>query len=208
MATTTPPDSLENLWSSLSTASTPELKSAELIQARASDPLTKLRRNICLNSGFGILIGLLFVALFIQFDNFWVRFFLGVLLIGYAMAIAYNSYLLRKVILTPAADENILIRLRLLHYRMKKALQTVELVALFFYPFSLTAGFVMALAEENKLDKLSTEPVLQAILVACYVVIVPICYYVTKWLNQIAFGKEIKQIYDLIEAFEAEETGK
>lgn len=202
MATTTPPDSLESLWSSLSAAPIPELKSAQHILAKANDPLAKLRRNIRINSGYAILFGLFFLALFIYFDFFWVRFFLGVLLLGYALSIAYNSYLLRKVILTPAADENILIRLRLIHYRMKKALQTVEIVALFFYPFSLTAGFIMALAEANKLDKLSTEPALQGILLACFIVFVPICYYLTKWMNKLAFGKEIAQINDLIQGFD------
>ncbi len=205
MATTTPPDSLESLWSSLSAAPVPELKSAQQIQAKANDPLAKLRRNIRINNGYGIIFGLLFIALFVYFDFFWVRFFIGILLLGFALSTVYNSYLIRKVLLTPAADENILIRLRLIHYRMKKALQTIEIVALFFYPFSLTAGFIMALAEAGKLDKLSTEPLLQGLLIACFIIIVPICYFITKWMNKIAFGKEIAKIHDLIVAFESTE---
>jgi hypothetical protein len=204
MATTTPPDSLESLWSSLSTASTPELISAQKLQASSADPLLKLRLNIRINSGYGILFSLLFLALFVYFDFFWVRFFLGVVLLGYVLAIVYNSYLLRRVLITPAADENIRIRLSLIYYRMKKALQTVEIAALFFYPFSLTAGFIMALAEEGKLEKLSTEPLLQGLLVACFVLFVPLCYYLTKWLNKIAFGKEVDRIFDLLTALDEE----
>lgn len=158
MATTTPPDSLESLWSSLSSAATPELKSAERLRAGSADPLLKLRRNIRVNSGYAIAFGIGFLALFIYFDFFWVRFFLAVLIAGYALGVIYNSYLLRKVLITPTADENIRLRLGLIYYRMKKALQTVEITALFFYPFSLTAGFIMALAEADKLDALSTEP--------------------------------------------------
>lgn len=202
MATTTPPDSLESLWSSLSAAPVPELKSAQHIQAKANDPLSKLRKNIRINSGYGILFGLVFLALFIYFDFFWVRFFLGILLVGYALSIAYNSYLLRKVLITPAADENIRLRLSLIYYRMKKALQTIEIAAVFFYPISLTSGFIMALAEAGKLEKLSTEPFLQWILVGCFVVFVPLCYLLTKWLNKIAFGKEVDRIYNLLETYD------
>jgi len=204
MATTTPPDSLESLWSSLSTAATPELISAQKLQASSADPLLKLRLIIRINSGYGILFSLLFLALFVYFDFFWVRFFLGVVLLGYVLAIVYNSYLLRRVLITPAADENIRIRLSLIYYRMKKALQTVEIAALFFYPFSLTAGFIMALAEEGKLEKLSAEPLLQGLLVACFVLFVPLCYYLTKWLNKIAFGKEVDRIFDLLTALDEE----
>jgi len=204
MATTTPPDSSESLWSSLSTAATPELISAQKLQASSADPLLKLRLIIRINSGYGILFSLLFLALFVYFDFFWVRFFLGVVLLGYVLAIVYNSYLLRRVLITPAADENIRIRLSLIYYRMKKALQTVEIAALFFYPFSLTAGFIMALAEEGKLEKLSTEPLLQGLLVACFVLFVPLCYYLTKWLNKIAFGKEVDRIFDLLTALDEE----
>lgn len=205
MATTTPPDSLESLWSSLSAAPVPELKSAQRLLAGSADPLTKLRRNIRINSAYGILFGLGFLALFIYFDFFWVRFFLGILLVGYALSIAYNSYLLRKVLLTPAADENIRIRLSLIYYRMKKALQTIEIAAVFFYPISLTSGFIMALAEAGKIDKLSTEPFLQWILVGCFVVFVPLCYLLTKWLNKIAFGKEVDRIYSLLETYDKAE---
>jgi len=189
----------------LSTAHTPELKSAQKLYDRTTDPLTKLRRNIRINSGYGIVFGLGFLALFLYFDFFWVRFFLGILLVGYALSIVYNSYLLRKVLITPAADENIRIRLNLIYYRMKKALQTIEIAALFFYPISLTAGFVMALAEAGKIDKLSTEPVLQWLLVACFVVFVPLCYLLTKLLNKIAFGKEVDRIYTLLQAYDDEE---
>lgn len=188
----------------MSTAATPELISAQKLQASSADPLLKLRLIIRINSGYGILFSLLFLALFVYFDFFWVRFFLGVVLLGYVLAIVYNSYLLRRVLITPAADENIRIRLSLIYYRMKKALQTVEIAALFFYPFSLTAGFIMALAEEGKLEKLSTEPLLQGLLVACFVLFVPLCYYLTKWLNKIAFGKEVDRIFDLLTALDEE----
>jgi len=188
----------------LSTAATPELISAQKLQASSADPLLKLRLIIRINSGYGILFSLLFLALFVYFDFFWVRFFLGVVLLGYVLAIVYNSYLLRRVLITPAADENIRIRLSLIYYRMKKALQTVEIAALFFYPFSLTAGFIMALAEEGKLEKLSTEPLLQGLLVACFVLFVLLFYYLTKWLNKIAFGKEVDRIFDLLTALDEE----
>lgn len=204
MATTTPPDSLESLWNSLSAAPTPELKSAQSLQASTADPLSKLRRNIRINSGYGILFGLGFLALFIYFNFFWVRFFLGILLVGYALSVIYNSYLLRKVLITPAADENIRLRLSLIYYRMKKALQTIEIAAIFFYPISLTAGFIMALADAGKLDKLSTEPFLQWMLVGCFVVFVPLCYLLTKWLNKLAFGKEVDRIYALMTDFDEE----
>jgi hypothetical protein len=40
--------------------------------------------------------------------------------------------------------------------------------------------------------------------VGALVVLTPACYYLTRWLNKLAFGNEVKRLQELVQSFEQE----
>jgi len=199
------PDPINELWVMMNSAANQppvQLPDAEYMIRKAVDPLHKLRKNIRINSGYGVFFILIGIYVMVSSPFFWVRFLLGIMVAGMVANIVYNEYLIRKVLLTPPADQNIRLRLSMIHYRMKQALRTIEYVAIFFYPLSITAGFVLALADSGKLSLIETDKTLQAILIGSYFVFTPLCFFLTRWLNKVAFGKEVARIGQLVKEME------
>ncbi len=198
-------DPINELWGMINSAANQppvQLPDAEYMSRKAVDPLHKLRKNIRINSGYGVLFVLIGIYVMYNSPYFWVRFLLGAMVAGMIANVVYNEYLIRKVLLTPPADQNIRLRLSMIHYRMKQALRTIEYVALFFYPLSITAGFVLALADSGKLNLIETDKTLQAILIGSYFVVTPLCFLLTRWLNKVAFGNEVERLGQLVKEME------
>lgn len=207
MATTEPTFDINDLWKNLSSEQPRQPISNETLlywQHRSNDPLDKLRKNIKINSAYTVIFLLAWTFLFFYAEHFWLRFLLGIMVAGHIAGLLYNRWLLRDVLITPPADTLIRERLTHLCYRMMQGLKSIEYVALFFYPVSITSGFCLALASENKLDLIGTDPVLQGLLVGAMVVLTPACYYLTRWLNKLAFGKEVMRLQALVQSFENE----
>lgn len=205
MATTTPTPSIEQLWEQLSSSPAPAASTQtqlEQLHSRSNDPLRQLRRAIRINSGYTIIFGIAWLFLFIAVDAFWVRFCFGILLAAHIAGLFYNSWLLRRVLPTPPADLHIKSRLYAIQLRMQQALRGVELVALFFYPVSITAGFTLALWEADKLHLLGTELFLQLLLLGSFVVLVPLCYLLTRYLHRVAYGKQLRALQSILDGFE------
>jgi hypothetical protein len=205
MATTTPTPSIEQLWEQLSSSPTPAAftqNQLEQLHGHSNDSLRLLRRSIRINSGYTIVFGIAWLFLFIAVDAFWVRFCFGIMVAAHIAGLFYNSWLLRRVLPTPPADLHIKNRLQAIHLRMQQALRGTEWVALFFYPVSITAGFTLALWEADKLHLLGTELALQLLLLGSFVVLVPLCYLLTRYLHRVAYGKQLATLRALLEAFE------
>lgn len=205
MATTTPTPSIEQLWEQLSSSPAPAAftqTQLEQLHSRSNDPLRQLRHAIRINSGYTIIFGIAWLFLFIAVDAFWVRFCFGILLAAHIAGLFYNSWLLRRVLPTPPADLHIKSRLYAIQLRVQQALRGVELVALFFYPVSITAGFTLALWEADKLHLLGTELFLQLLLLGSFVVLVPLCYLLTRYLHRVAYGKQLRALQSILDGFE------
>ncbi|MFN3528896.1 MAG: hypothetical protein ACK417_03115 [Bacteroidia bacterium] len=209
MATRKPPFDITLLWEQLSTAPQPELlssKSLEKLRESSHNPLQRLRRAIRINSGYTLLFGVLWLALLLYIPDFWLRFLIGILLGAHVIGLAYNRYLLRNVLANPPADMHIHSRLKHIHLRMQQALRGIEYVALFFYPISATIGFAYALLEADKLHLLNEKFEVQLTLIVSLLVLVPICFLITRLLHKQAYGKQLTKLQELINEFEKNEV--
>jgi hypothetical protein len=161
-------------------------------------PLAKLRKNIYINTGFAIVILIGFIGLLFYVDGFLFRLFTGILCVTYVAAILFNIYMVRNYLHEPAPDQSLKEYLTTLLYNMNKAFRSVELIALMIYPIAMTAGFLMPLTLEGKIDLIYNEPIVQGILIACYIVLTPLCWYLAKYMNKVAFGKYLSQLEDIL----------
>lgn len=193
---------LQALWDKHSTREeqSQALQKNDLLRLHSNKnaPLAKLRNNIYINTGFAIVILIGFIGLLFYVDGFLFRLFTGILCITYVAAILFNLYMVRNYLREPAPDQSLKEYLTTLLYNMNKAFRSVELIALMIYPIAMTAGFLMPLTLEGKIDLIYNEPIVQGILIACYIVLTPLCWYLAKYMNKVAFGKYLTQLEDIL----------
>lgn len=184
-------NNLNDLWNGFQQAQPdgPEVIASDLqsLKSKANGPIAKLKTNLLINSGFAVAGILIFGFLMFYIDQTIVQVLLGVVLLAYAANIWLNNYIHRKYLKTVLPEQDTFHYLSNLELGIRTLLKRLEQTAVFIYPISMTAGFLIPLAQENALHLLEKTEV-QLILVACWVVFTPICYFVTRYLNRKAFG--------------------
>jgi len=183
---------------------TPELKESDLqkLKERSDSPLKNLKRNILINSGFASVFLIGFIALFIIVDGFWFRFFMAIVSFFYLASIFFNRWVSQKYLQELPHDESILIRLKSIYTGMNKAFRAQELTSIFIYPIAMTAGFLLPLTLNGELDLFNEGYALWIILFILFIILTPLCYWLGKYLNKLAFGKYIKQIGAIVDEME------
>jgi hypothetical protein len=196
---------LKELWDKGSGDSKlPEFNQNDLLfmRERTDSPINKLKRNIQINSGFGIFFTLVFGYLFFTIDGFWFRIFMGALVLAYLAGVWFNNRIIKTYLKEIPKDESLKSYLERLTKGMRRAFRAVEITAIFIYPIAMTAGFLIPMTLENKLDQFSKGPFLWVLLFSLFVIITPLCFWLTRVLNKLAFGKYIDEIQKVLQQIE------
>ena len=200
---------LKELWSQNDdqNINIPEFNSADLskLKERSDSPLKKLRRNIQINSIFGWVFLIGFLVLLFIIDGLWFRVFMSILCLAYFAAILFNRWIIKKYLTEIPMDDTLLEHLKGVHHGMYKAFRAIELASIIVYPIAMTAGFLIPLTMENKLDHFSEGRFLWVLLLVLFVVLTPACFYLNRFLTKLAFGKYVKQIKDIVDEMELTE---
>ena len=189
-------DNLKNLWANLDPSfEGPEITKMQInLKSRVEMPLEKLRSNVRLNLAMGFICMIILGAVFVIFDGFWARVLLGIILFGYIGFIWQTIYLYRRYLQNLYPENDIKSYLKTLHYSLKAGLRYQELIAIFFYPVSLAAGFLLSLYEQGEIETLFSNPFLWGTLIAIIILITPLFYLLSRWLYKITFDKYLDQI--------------
>ncbi len=193
---------LQELWDKRNNKeiSSPVLEEKDIAQLKESikSPIQILKRNFIINTAFALLILLGFIYLFFTVDWFLFRLFTAILCISYVAAIVFNVIIYKRYLQVQSPDQPIITYLTFLVEGMRKSFKAAEIIALAIYPIAMTAGFLLPLSLENKLSLLYNEPIVQGILIACYVLLTPLCWYLARWMNKVAFGNYVDQLDELL----------
>lgn len=138
---------LKDIWAEMDPCfEGPEIKLKQLeLKSRVETPLTKMRSNFRMNLVLAGISTLIMVTLFILVDGFWFRILMGTILVGYAAIIWQTTYLYNRYLKNLYPDEDVKNYLQGLHKSIKEGLRYQELIAIFFYPVSLAAGYFLSL---------------------------------------------------------------
>lgn len=177
----------------------------EQLHSKSQSPLRILRRNLIINSVFAAIILVGFSALLFLIDAFLFRLFTGILCLAYVVAIYFNYWIYRNYLKEPANDSAIITYLTQLIKGLRKAFRSAEIGGLIVYPIAMTAGFLLPLSQEGLVDLLFTNGVIQLILISCYIVFTPLCWWVARKMNDVAFGKYVTQLEVLVGELEQKE---
>ncbi|HRI21722.1 MAG TPA: hypothetical protein PLA68_12250 [Panacibacter sp.] len=182
------------------------LKSSTLSKITSHSPLEKIKKNLLINMIFGVLICLLYVAVIFYFRIWQVQLctILVLLFSLWALYTAYSQY--KNINSTISAVNPVLQELKRHYQSITDWMNTQQRVALFFYPVSAAGGFILGgVSESGKtVSDFMSKPLVWVALLIALVVLVPACWYLTKWMFKYSFGKHIKSLKENIDALEAE----
>jgi hypothetical protein len=186
----------------------PEWDQADLLKLkeRSDSPIRKLKRNILINSIFAMAFAIGFIALIILVDGFWFRIFTAVVTLAYISGIFFNRWIINTYLKDIPIDDNLLHRLKSIYTGINKAFRALEYSSILIYPIAMTSGFLIPLTLEGKLDAFDAGPELWVILGVCYIVLTPLCFWIGRILNRIAFGKYLREIEVLVKSLEKAEN--
>jgi hypothetical protein len=197
---------LKDIWSQNDdqNINMPEFNSDDLakLKERSDSPLKKLKRNIQINSVFGWVFLAGFIVLLFIVDGLWFRVFMTILCLAYVAGIFFNRWIIQRYLTEIPMDDSLLDHLKGVHYGMNKAFRAIEMASILIYPIAMTAGFLIPLTLENKLDHFNESAFLWILLLVLFIVLTPACFYLNRYMTKLAFGKYVKQIKDIVDEME------
>lgn len=203
--------SLENQWQHMNEQGDDDLtalmNNPQLNKLTSHQPLQKIKHNLLINMAWGIGIAIGYVLILIYFPFWQVRLCIGIVLLFtlWAIGTAYSQY--KSIQPFVSSQNSLLAEMRRHHASMIQWMRTQERVALFIYPISTAGGFMLggAMGSGKSVDFFMSKPVVQIALVICIAVMVPLAYWLAKWLFKKSFGKHLKSLGENIEALSSEE---
>jgi uncharacterized membrane protein YoaK (UPF0700 family) len=201
--------SIKNNWSQLNEQQDDDLssmlRSKKISKHRSHSPLEKIKRNLLINMTWCVVICILYMLIIFYFRYWQVQVALGIVLIFsmWALSTAYSVY--RKINTTISASNSLITELKRHHQTIASWMSSQQRVALFIYPVSAVGGFMLggAMGSGKSVDYFMSKPMVWLILLVTIIVLVPLCYYLAKWMSNYAFGKHLKSLQQNI--FDLEE---
>ena len=202
--------SIEQDWKQLDGQENDELSSmltlSKISYLHSHNPLQKLKTNLLINIIWGVLNCTGYFIIIITFPILQVQ-------IGFAIIIIFSGWTLCKALLQyksiqPNISANIALldELKRQHQSFTEMIRTQLKVALFIYPISAAAGFMLGgvVGSGKSVQAFMQKPVIWIILLAIVVILTPLCHLLAKWILRYSFGKHLDTLQEKITELEAE----
>nr|MBC7612753.1 hypothetical protein [Pseudopedobacter sp.] len=119
----------------------------------------------------------------------------------------YAGFQLYKSIETNVTANNLLSELKRVVYILEEWIGVQCKVAIFVYPISATGGYFLGgvIGSGKTVGQFMSRPFVVYAFIITIIILMPICYYLSKWMFNYSFGKSIKQMQKLIDELTAVE---
>lgn len=177
-----------------------------VVAAPSKDPLEKIKRNLLINSVWGLVIAAGYVLVLIKFPVWQVLVCIGIVFLFTLWAVAKTILLYREI--KKPMPHNTLLQEMERHYQgIQSWMNVQEKAALLIYPVSAAGGFMIggSLGAGKPIDIVMSKPIMLVSLVITIAILVPICIYLAKWLNKKAFGRYAAQLKQNIDNLKTEQ---
>ncbi len=202
--------SIQNIWGDINNKQDDDLSSLlykpNLSKLTSHNPLEKIKKNLLMNIVWGIIICAAYIFIIIHFQIWQVQASIGIVLLFslWALYTAFIEY--KKLHTTISANSSLLLEMRRHCESITRWLNTQQKVALIIYPISAAGGFMLGgvIGSGKSVEVFMSKPVVVIALVATIIILVPICYYLAKWMCNYSFGKHLKALQQNIQDLESE----
>jgi hypothetical protein len=203
--------SLEKQWQHINEQGDDDLatlmNNPQLNKLTSQQPLQKIKNNLLINMAWGIAIAICYILILIFFPFWQVRLCIGIVFLFtlWAVGTAYTQY--KSIQPFVSSQNSLLAEMKRHHASMMQWMKTQQSVALFIYPISTAGGFMLGGVEGSgkSVEFFMSKPIVQISLVICIAVLVPLAYWLAKWLFNKSFGKHLKTLGENIEELSREE---
>lgn len=176
-----------------------------LSKLSSKDPLIKLKRNLLAGAALGLLIAGFYIFVMVKFPVWQVFLCLGIVLLFTVWA-SIKSFLLYKEMSKTIPGNSLLQELENHYAKVKKWMSLQQEVGLLIYPVSATAGFMIggSLGAGKTITEVMQKPTMIIALLIALCILVPLCFYLSKWMCKKAFGRYAEQLRQNIEILKSE----
>jgi len=99
-------------------------------------------------------------------------------------------------------NKDLLLSMKTVRNRIKKANKYEELIDLILYPFSFTAGFITGLTFEDQNRAYMVDSKDWIALIIAIIIFTPLGHWLAKWMNKRSFGKYLNRLEENITQLE------
>jgi hypothetical protein len=169
------------------------------------DPLEKIKRNLIINSLWGVLIVALYIYILVHFP-FW-QIFVSIGLVMLFTILGVYSALTLYLRMNQKLPANSVLNEMERHYQnIQQWMRIQQNIGLFLYPVSAAGGFMLGgfVGSGKPIEVFMGKPIIIIILLVTIAILVPICHKLAKWMNRKSFGRYADQLKRNIEDLKSE----
>lgn len=168
-------------------------------------PLEKLKRNLLVNAYCGVVISIGYI-LILCFFRFWQLYVTLGLLFVFTVVAAIQAFKLRARMNNTSHDAPLLQTLESYYASVKGWVSMQEKAGLFIYPFASAGGFMWGgyMGSGLPIGVFMQKPVVYISFIIITAILIPLCYYLARWMNKKAFGQYIQQLKENIDILKTE----
>jgi hypothetical protein len=167
-------------------------------------PLFKIKNSIKTSLIWAVLLTLLYIAGIYFFTLIWTRVCITLMVVYCCVSIVQCLKIYKSINPFVSPVNSLKDELERNYKTIKRWYNKQQTNALFLYPISILGGFMLGLSTEgiDKMNRLLQKPLLWVALAGCMLVLVPCCYYLTRWMMKVTYYKQLKHLKEAIDSLE------
>jgi hypothetical protein len=168
---------------------------------RSKHPALVLKRFLGITVGFSLTFLIIFIILIFLFNHWLIKLFIALVAGSYFFFFIYNCITLNRVKLQlkQGFDVSLKTALAKIHDVVFQSLRLQEKAALFIYPLSTTAGFMVGLSSGGNFEEDIQDSTILIILAVSIAVLTPASYFLARWMYKVSYEKYLDQLKKLID---------
>ncbi len=159
-------------------------------------PLKKIRRNLLYALPVNVLISLVYLFLIFKFDFRPTQIGLSILFLFNCWSFYKALKIYESIPEHLITDSSLLETLAVTCQTLKKWIRNSEYTAVFLYPVAITSGFLLGgwLGSGLPMEKFMAIPFVVIAFALSIVILIPVCFLLTRLMFRFSYGKYLKQL--------------
>lgn len=193
---------LQEIWKATlpSTENLPSINGMENLDFKGlKNPLMQVKKRLKQSIIWSAVFALFYIPILLYFRVWQIQLFIGIPFLSTVWA-GYSTYLFYQSFESNVSANNLLSELKRVLSIIKRLITEQSKIWIFIYPFSVIGGYILGgiLRTGKTIEQLFERPIMIYVLIISVLIVSPLCYYLSKYMFKMAFGKILLQMEKLI----------
>jgi hypothetical protein len=198
---------MESVWQNIKPETQVAPARTSTLKPSGKNPLDRIQSMLWSSTLLGTAILIFYVFLFFWYPIIYVR--IAIVLVGLFSAwIVITGYKVYRGLLRNSVEVSSVLTELEFHYRQITSwINNQEMVAIFFYPVSISGGFLLGgvIGSGLPVEEFMKKGMLWLILIVTNLVLTPLCYLAVRYIFKLGFGKHLGELKLKIEQLKSAE---